>query len=309
MATPASAVNLTAVFNNNANLSPTGGLNFPSDLGSSSAFPYWMSFSFYQYTPVTFNNNVNLTDLGTIRLPLPNNMVDQQDVRFNATEMGLAIGMSMNQVGSSNPIGGAAAALGGSVVGKLANKFGGADVANLGKYPLQALGATLNPFMTVMFEAPSFKKHSFAWQLTPVSPGETQILNSIANTFKANQLPGTATGGLLLTYPSLVLIVVSNNDPNNFTYIFKPAVIESFSVNWTPAGQPSFFGSTKGPTMAEIRISLMEVEFWLNSDFTGTTVNNITIEQLQNTITSGVKSILNSFLNIGSSPTTFAGGQ
>jgi hypothetical protein len=76
-----------------------------------------------------------------------------------------------------------------------------------------------------------------------------------------------ALGGTLLTYPNIVQVTVSVNDPTFFTYVFKPAVIESFSVNYTPGSQPSFFGTTKAPTEVILRLGLMEIEYWLSSDY------------------------------------------
>jgi hypothetical protein len=130
-------------------------------------------------------------------------------------------------------------------------------------------GVAINPWLTVMFKSPSFKQHALEWKLTPSNETESAKLNQIINSFKANMLPDQngALGGTLLTYPNIVQISVSVNNPEFFTYVFKPAVIESFSVNYTPGSQPSFFGTTKAPTEATLRLGLMEIEYWLSSDY------------------------------------------
>ena len=67
-----------------------------------------------------------------------------------------------------------------------------------------------------------------------------------------------ALGGTLLTYPNIVQVAVNVNQGSYFTYMFKPAVIESFNVDFTPQGQPSFFGSTQAPTAVHIDMNLLE---------------------------------------------------
>jgi hypothetical protein len=220
-----------AAFNNK-----NGSLIFPLDLVKQ---PFWMSFSFYEYkmpSPLMNQQNEYYIDKGTIRLPLPNSMVDDQHVQF-----------SPDSVVPSVALGGMATAAG-KAVGALT-------------------GTAMNPMLTVMFKQPTFKQHSLEWKLTPSNQNESQTLNSIVNSFKYNMLPDSAGAGVLLSYPNIVQIRVSAADPDFFTYVFKPAVIESFSVNYTPSGTPSFFGTTKAPTEVQIRLGLMEIEYWLASHY------------------------------------------
>ena len=216
--------------------------------------------------PSLTNQAVYYADKGTIRLPLPNNMVDDQHVQYSPEGFNLLTGAAVNQLQKGNAV--AAGLLAG---GQL---LGGKDVAGIaGNRGVEALaqmsGVAANPWLTVMFKQPNFKQHALEWKLTPSNEKESLALNQIINTFKANMLPdqnGTL-GGTTLTYPNIVQISVNVSSGNYFTYEFKPAVIESFSVNYTPGGQPSFFGSTRAPTEATIRLGLMEIEYWLSSDY------------------------------------------
>jgi hypothetical protein len=96
-------------------------------------------------------------------------------------------------------------------------------------------------------------------------------LNQIINTFRYNQLPSQfkAGNGVLLGYPNIVQITVSCNSSTYFSYVFKPAVLETVEVNFTPSSQPSMFGTTNAPTELELRLGLLEIEFWLQSDYAG----------------------------------------
>jgi hypothetical protein len=277
---------------NNASVAPvignasSGSMYFPKDLQKQ---PYWISFSFYQYQmPNLTQQNIYYNDAGTIRLPLPNSMVDNQGVSYDEEKLGTILGVGINQLQKGNVVGGGAA-LGaaaaqaanvpyaGAAVGALTNTLNSPIASAVG----QMNGVAVNPFLTVMFKSPQFKKHTLEWKLSPSNEQESATLNSIINTFKGNMLPdqNAALGGTLLTYPNIVQAQVSVNNGSYFTYVFKPAVVESFQVNWTPSNQPSFFGSTKAPTEVAISLNLLEIEFWLSSDY-GVAGNQVTAASL-----------------------------
>jgi hypothetical protein len=141
-------------------------------------------------------------------------------------------------------------------------KFTGADV-------LQPFGLAINPFLTVMFEQPTFKSHKFNWKLMPTSPDEARTLNAIITSFKYHMLPKLSGGtakGTLLEYPHIVLISFYNSD--SFLYRFKPCVIEDMSINYAPSG-PSFFrGDENVPTEIDLSISFKEIEYWTRDSVT-----------------------------------------
>jgi hypothetical protein len=265
-------------------------LAFPSNLGS---YPFWMSFSFYEYKRPKFTDNPILQNKNNIRLPLPNQMVDHQDVVYAQEEAGLVAGGALNQyLNGSGSIGDVAAATGWAAVGAAvgANRLSGKTpnlLAQLG-------GVATNPFLTVMFKSPAFKKHVFSWRLSPTNVKESQALAAIVQTLRYNQLPDVSgsLGGALLTYPNIVQLTVSTAS-SSFKYMFKPAVIESLSINFAPGGQPSFFGSTKAPTEVEIRLSLLEIEYYLQRDYGNPNTAGLTLaSDLANLLENGIKDIL-----------------
>jgi hypothetical protein len=220
--------------------------------------------------------------LGTIRLPLPNMMVDHQDVVYSAEELGLVAGTALAKFQSSS--GSNAQLVGdlatGAATGALvqAGRNVGNQVARAADIFLQTQGLAVNPFLSVMFKSPAFKKHAFKWLLTPTNQPESRELDGLIKYFRFNQLPSRspAFGGTMLSYPNIVVVEVTNSqspnigDSNSYwSYTFKPAVIESFAANYTPGGQPSHFSSTAAPTMAEVTMSLLEIEYWLQEDFGG----------------------------------------
>jgi hypothetical protein len=252
---------------------------FPLDLAT---FDYWMTFQFYEYQmPDLISQQISnsLTSVGfPIRLPLPNSMIDANHVEYSAEGIGLAgaaavtaaKGLSGADFSSVTSLGKTLAkplmdtglyALGSKLESVLNNAPGRAALATK--------GVALNPFLTVLFKSPAFKKHTLSWKLTPSNEPESRILNSILTKFRANMLPGMADGlgGALLTYPNIVQIDVNSSSEEYFRYTFKPAVITDVAIDFTAAGQPSFFGSTKAPTEVSLRLELMEIEYWLSRDY------------------------------------------
>jgi len=228
-------------------------LCFPRDLGTP-PFNYWMSLSFYKYQRPTVTNIIDiikgiqntgiLDDNGTIRLPIPNSLVDHQDEEYSSENYGIVAGAA----------------------------------ANL----LAAAGQTANPFLAIMYRSPAFKTHNFMWRLSPSNKIESQTLNKIINTLKYNELPTFELSGFTLGYPNIVQVTLSCLTSDYFSFTYKPAVIRSFEVNYTPEGQPSFFGGSAtgdaAPTVVEIRMTITEIEYWTQSDFglntnTGASIN------------------------------------
>jgi hypothetical protein len=125
--------------------------------------------------------------------------------------------------------------------------------------------------LTVMFERPNLRTHNFSWKLTPRSQEESNSLLNIINAFKSAMLPGLVknSGNVLLTYP-YVLSISFNNDVLNNMYRFKTSVIESFNIDYTASGSPSFFRATtkqQSPTTVSITLNLKEIEFNTREDF------------------------------------------
>lgn len=261
-------------FGNSRAAASGGSLTFPYNLDQNH---YWMSFAFYEYQRPAFSGNPVLSDNGAVRLPLPNQMVDALGATYSEEALSTAVGAGINALSGGATKGeslasvagkGAAAAVGGAAFGaaqKTIDLLGPNSGAAVG----QLAGVALNPFLTVMYKGPQFRKNSFSWVLTPTNAQESATVAAIVNTFKYNMTPTTsgAVGGSLLTYPNVVQVSARNASGGYFPFFFKPAVIENFQVNYSPQGQPSFFGSTDAPTAVEIRMTLHEIEFWLQDDF------------------------------------------
>jgi hypothetical protein len=258
-------------------------LRFPSDLPSK----YYFSLGFEEYSrPDPFKSLVQLTqvsgDAGMIQLPIPQNIIDTQMLKWQAERvlLGEVLGDSWDAftkdgdyaelandamaAGLLAPgaIGGAVgAALGQGSFSQAARNginvaTGGADVV---KSLLQKAGLAINPVLAMMFEHPEYKKHSFQWKLAPQTPAESDTIMAIIEAVRFNSLPEAVHGGLFFKYPSIAKIQIHTGGGQ--LYRFQPSVIDIVEVNYAanPAQVPSFFAGTSAPTEISLKIDFIEI--------------------------------------------------
>ncbi len=145
---------------------------------------------------------------------------------------------------------------------KLAQALEGPGADALG----QALGAVPNPHLQAIFSGVELRSHSFQWTFAPRNPAESKNLRAIVNEIKKNSLPNySTTGTAALQYPPMVEIALMGfNEP---LINFKKCLIKSVSVNYAPAGIPSFFAGSREPTMIQLEIQLLETEIQTARDY------------------------------------------
>ena len=254
-------------------------LVFPNDLETK--FPLSMRFEFKEYKRRSIFDQPFEKSSGTIRLPISKNIQDKFQASWKEHDQGTIVGAAIEnleaytegketamQAGGGILTGAAIIGAQGGIktitdsLGSLTKGAFGEAKAPEAADLLQPLGLAINPFLTVMFDKPTFKRHSFNWKLIPRNPDEAQTINSIITSFKYAMLPDIAsgTGGTLLNYPDTVQISFYNSD--SFLYRFKPCVVTNMSVNYAPTG-PSFFrGTSNVPTEIDFSIDLLEIEYW-----------------------------------------------
>ena len=232
-------------------------LSFPADLNDK----YYFSMYFFEYSRTDLMHVAEKNSLGSIKLPLPNNLSDSYQVTYSPEELGTAVGGSIDALVSGQGVFGTAAAAVSSIAGGLATqKY--STVTN----PIPAFaGVTTNPFMTVLFKNPNYKEYSFSWRFFPKNQTETSNLMNIISAIRYNMLPGQVTGsiGAFLTYPSIVQCYATTGAGS--LYPFKPAVIKNVTFNYAPDGTPSFYKDGE-PSAVDIRVDMQEVEYFLKDD-------------------------------------------
>ena len=197
-------------------------------------------------------------------------MPDVLNLNYSEEELGTAIGSTMqalSQIKSGNATAAATAGLTARWRDCITRNCSAAGVSSgtIGAVASQ-WGIAANPFLTVVFKSPMFKRHVLSWKLTPANQADSTALSNICNAFRHHALPTIGGGGGLYNYPDIVLISMSNANDNYFFYEFKPCVIEQVSVNWAGAGQASFFNGTQAPVVVDLVLNLLEVELWTQTD-------------------------------------------
>ena len=257
-------------------LPPQTGRNaymYPSDLFTGSGADgrdMYMQIEFVQYKKRSVFGAPFLSPMGGVTLPIPKKINDQQAVVWEAVS-GNATAAAIEAAKAGFNMGQSIAGTPGAAVGALGYGLtaGGAYAAlAAGGEPAAVLGAELgvapNPFLTMLFRSGQFKEHTFSWTFTPHNEAESVNLVDIIQYFKFNMLPRKGLGGLLLEYPN---IAIPRLYPNNFfTYRFKPCAVASLNVDYSGAGQPSFF-ENGAPTVINFTIQLKEIELWMQEDF------------------------------------------
>jgi len=248
-----------------------GDMMFPGDLlDNRNAY---ISIKFKEYQRRSIFDQPFLPEVGGIRLPLPTQLSENQQVQWNPqgtdAATGAAIEAGLKGKSSGGSIGAIAVDAAAGAAAGAANKALSATASSLGIDVAQALqlgGLAQNPFLTVLFQSPVFKKHSFSWKLAPNNAQESNTVRDIINSFKSNMLPAMSgnAGGTLLTYPNMAIINLFPDD--SYLYKFKPCVIESMDVNYATGGQPSFFRDTNAPVEVQLSVNFLEIEYWLKED-------------------------------------------
>lgn len=280
--------NVTKTYTTDTNTS------FPYNLPAMNNSLFAIVFQCYKFSRPSILVGANLIPYGSIALPLPSDLVDRATLSYSEEKLGLATGSALlaaentfnSQNGSlSDRIAAAGEALatgavnvgtaiGAQKVGEAVNKFVGGDVSSSIVKATSALtGVVQNPFLTVLFNSPAFKRHMFSWNLIPETAQDSENLNFILNKLRFHAHPGINGGvlgtnvgeNMLLSYPDMIKPTLL---PAGFLYDLKYCVIENMSVDYAPGSLPSFF-PTNGPSAIRLSLSLLEIEFWTQGDFDG----------------------------------------
>jgi hypothetical protein len=187
---------------------------------------------------------------GTIVLPLPENLVDIQRVKYDEKPM--------------SPLGMLSGITGVTVLPDALRRFA--------FYPL---GLAPNDFQTIIFDRPTYKRHELRFKLAPKNYREAQTIRDIIWIFNNAMAPGTFGSGVgtaLFTFPNLFNVMFRPN--NGWLFKFKPCVLETFAVNYAGGDGRKAFYRNEGsdgdnpPESIMFTMHLLETEYWLTDQFT-----------------------------------------
>lgn len=220
-----------------------------------------------------------------IALPLPSNLSEQFDMKYNDVAIGALLGdasvrsaiSSGVQAASSGKTPEERTAAAKSMVSNLGDAMQKVKESALplialeaakaisdgaGAIASQVIGGVPNPNMALLYQSHGFRSFQFNWRLIPISPDEAKTVKKIVQWFRHAMHPSKK--GLFLEFPyqSDVYIKVKGRD----LFKIKPCVIKGFTVNYAPSGQPAFYNDGE-PLEIDISISLQETEIFTQEDF------------------------------------------
>lgn len=244
-------------------------LMFPEDTPK-----YYMSLRMFKYSRKSlFETSLKTEQKNSVYLPLPaQGIVDSLEIDYTEEALGIVGGgltAGQNIISDSGP----SDSTGGSLLGLGANALLGAGDALLpgASGAAQAFfGVSPNKFLTILLKGPRYKRHEFTWKLYPRNKKESDSINKIVVEMQNAASVGLSAGGLLFDFPNIFYLEYVPNP--KYLYKFKPAVIESFTVNYAPNGVPSFYrgrnvGEPTPPECVEIRARFVELEYWLRGQY------------------------------------------
>lgn len=274
----------------NKGASPTN-IIFPSDLND-----FYIQLDFKKYSRPAPNVLASVETDFSISLPLPRTLEDRHNLKYDTFDQGL-VGAIFNQgVANANkdPVDAfvdnaayAAAYLGKRAISEFTSS-GAAFVA----LTSQNFGATLNPHLAVMFQAPTLKTHKMQWLLSPNNPQESETIRKITQLIRAASLPAFVTNQKgqanlnILDMPMMCKMTLypwgdeskyaavyreKGDIYNKNMFSFKHTVIDSVNINYTPSNI-AFFDDVSNknnpaPAFVLLEISFMEIEYFTADDF------------------------------------------
>ena len=214
----------------------------------------------------------NQNPVGTIILPIPRNLSDQNNVNYAADEMNAlqaGLGSLVQGVIGGEDIGNVGDnlkdALGknaGDLKDFVRDKFT-QDIIGGGNVLTRTTGAVLNSNMELLFKGPSLRTFSFNYIFTPRDKPEQRQCKKIIRMFKKAMAARVKGGALFLYTPHVFLIDFkhggSKEDSHPYLGKIKPCALTSFGVNYNPNGAYATY-SDGGMIAYELSFSFNEME-------------------------------------------------
>ena len=221
----------------------------------------------------------NPTTVGSVILPMPRNIADNNTVSFSGDKMNAlqAAGSSIVQgILSDNPVDQTSQALAnisGAVTsnkGQLKDLVRGAvtkDIVGGGNVLTRTTGAVLNSNLELLFSGPELRTFQFSYTMTPRNKAEAASCKQIIRMFKKAMAPKLQEGALFLYTPNMFFIdFIHKGGPHPFLNKLKPCALSTFGVTYTPDGAYMTY-EDGSPVAYNLSFSFQEIEPIYDKDY------------------------------------------
>ena len=264
-------------------------LVFPEGLSSSEQDV--IKFNMLEYVPkgVTNSNNsfggadragMNRKIVGSIVLPIPAGIADQNNVDWGPNSMGVAqmaaMGIADDLLGEQQKDGGAindtidALSSNSDAVKEALRKSlaAAATGGNPNALLSRTTGNVLNPNMELLFNAPALRPFNFTFQLSPRNSREASNIVKVIRFFKQGMAPVRSESNLFLKSPNTFQLqyLRQNKNQHRFLNRFKECALQSFGVQYAPNNNYSVY---KDGSMQQysIQMTFTELEPVFNDEY------------------------------------------
>jgi len=268
---------------------------FPTTLRSGSQGQDFLKFDMMKYEPKEIvgameKGSLGLSDrkkdrksIGTVILPIPGGIQDQQQVQWGSDSMdaaaialsdialtaiteGLGAGVDAVANAAKN------ASKSGEVKTALATAIAG-SASGAGNLLTRTTGAIMNPNMELLFNSPSLRSFNFSFTLAPRNKAEAMVVIKIIRFFKQGMSPIRSKSRLFLRSPHTFRLAykhkvgfTNDKDDHPFLNKFKECALNGFGVNYTPSGQYSTYEDGV-MTSYQLTMGFQELEPVYNDDY------------------------------------------
>lgn len=249
---------------------PSGGNTGMTFSGSSLAQANaYIAFPFFKYVRPSVVEMPTLPSIGTIVLPIPNELKDSQSLAYTQNETNHVVGQVIGAyMAKQFNVDNFKQLLENELIyilkkagDGIGNFFGGKNTGSIG---LQVAGYAENPYLTMLFRNPVFRRFVMHWLFIPQSKKESDDLNYILNKLKYHALPGISQyGNTQYNYPDMCKPILI---PSGYQFDFKHCVLENVTIDYVPGNTPAFQASSRAPVAIKLAISLLEIELWTKED-------------------------------------------
>ena len=221
----------------------------------------------------------NPTTVGTVILPMPKNIADNNTVSFSGDKMNAlqAAGTSVIQgILSDNPVNATQAAAA-NIAGALGDNAGqlkdtvrakvARDIVGGGNVLTRTTGAVLNSNLELLFSGPELRTFQFQYTMTPRDKKEAASCKQIIRMFKKAMAPKLKEGALFLYTPNMFFIdFIHKGGPHPFLNKLKPCALTTFGVTYTPDNAYMTY-EDGSPVAYNLSFSFQEIEPIYDKDY------------------------------------------
>ena len=232
-----------------------------------------------------FNDrNKDRKSIGTVILPIPGGIQDQQQVQWGQDSMDAAAialadialstiteGFGAGMYSLQNNVN-AALGSGEDIKKALETNIAG-SAAGAQKLLTRTTGAIMNPNMELLFNSPSLRSFNFSFILAPRDKSEAMTVIKIIRFFKQGMSPIRSKSRLFLRSPHTFRLAYKHRAATKdtgkdhpFLNKFKECALNGFGVNYTPNGNYSTYEDGV-MTAYQMTMGFQEIEPVYNDDY------------------------------------------